>query len=278
LAEGVLVSSEDAASKFDTSVPHPARRYDYWLGGKDNFAADRASGDAVEAQLPTIRVSVRENRWFLHRAVAFAARQEGLRQFLDIGTGIPTSPNTHQIAQEADPTARIVYVDNDPIVLAHARALLTGTAQGRTTYLDADLREPGEILQHPELRDTLDLSQPVALLLVAVLHFLGDDENPRDIIDTLIDAVPHGSLVIASHATLEHLPAEKAEEITKADGRAHPRSGADLAALFDRPDLQPVDAVQSVSRWWPDAAPQPRPAVEDVACNGLVARVVRGGH
>jgi hypothetical protein len=107
------VSSEDASSMFDNGVPHPTRRYDYWLGGKDNFAADRASGDAVEAQFPTIRVSVRENRWFLHRAVAFAARHESLRQFLDIGTGIPTSPNTHQIAQQADPTARIVYADND---------------------------------------------------------------------------------------------------------------------------------------------------------------------
>jgi hypothetical protein len=265
------VGSED----FDTGVAHPARRYDYWLGGKDNFAADRASGDAVEAQFPTIRVSVRENRWFLHRAVAFAARHERLRQFLDIGTGIPTSPNTHQIAQQADPAARIAYADNDPIVLAHARALLTGTPEGRTVYLDADLREPGEILRHPELLRTIDLSQPVALMLVAVLHFLGDDENPRAVVDTLVDALVPGSLVIASHATLEHLPADQAEAIIRADGRAHPRSGAALAALFDRPDLRPVDAVKSVSRWWPDDAPQPRPTVEDTACNGLVARVVR---
>ncbi|MEV6848007.1 SAM-dependent methyltransferase [Actinoplanes sp. NPDC051411] len=270
------MTSEDTSSTFDSGVPHPARRYDYWLGGKDNFAADRTSGDAVEAQFPTIRVSVRENRWFLHRAVAFAARQEGLRQFLDIGTGIPTSPNTHQIAQQADPTARIVYADNDPIVLAHARALLTGTPEGRTTYLDADLRQPAEILRHPGLRATIDLSQPVALMLIAVLHFLRDDENPRAIIDTLIDALAPGSLVIASHATLEHLPADQAEAITRADGRAHPRPGTALAAFFDRRDLQPVEPVKSVSRWWPDAAPQPRPTVEDVACNGFVARVVPG--
>ena len=269
------MSSEDTPSKIDTSVAHPARRYDYWLGGKDNFAADRESGDAVEAQFPTIRLGVRENRWFLCRAVDFAARRAGIRQFLDIGTGIPTSPNTHQIAQEADPAARIVYVDNDPLVLTHARALMTGTPQGATTYIEADLREPGRLLAHPEVLTTLDFSKPVALLLLAVLHFVRDAEDPRAIIDTLIDTLPDGSLVVASHATLEHLPPEQAEALIKADGRALPRSGAQLATLFARPDLELVEPVKSVSRWWPEAAPEPRPAVEDVACNGLVARVVR---
>jgi hypothetical protein len=269
------VGSDDTSSKIDTSVAHPARRYDYWLGGKDNFAADRESGDAVEARFPTIRLGVRENRWFMCRAVDFAARQEGIRQYLDIGTGIPTSPNTHQIAQEADPAARIVYADNDPLVLTHARALMTGTPRGATAYLEADLREPRSILEHPDLRATLDLSQPVALMLLAVLHFIRDHEDPRGIVDTLIDALPDGSLVIASHATLEHLPPDEAEVLIKADGRAHPRSGAELAALFARPDLELVEPVRSVSRWWPEAAPEPRPADEDVACNGLVARVVR---
>ena len=273
--KGTAVSSEDASSKIDISVAHPARRYDYWLGGKDNFAVDRESGDAVEAQLPTIRLSVRENRWFLCRAVDFAVRQGGIGQFLDIGTGIPTSPNTHQIAQEADPTARIVYIDNDPLVLAHARALMTGTPQGVTIYIDADLREPRKILEHQDLLSVLDLSKPVVLILVAVLHFIRQAEDPRAIVDTLIDALPDGSLVIASHATLEHLPPEQAEAIVKADGRAVPRSGAELAALFSRPDLVLVESVKSVSQWWPEAAPTPRPAVEDVACNGLVARVVR---
>jgi hypothetical protein len=270
-----VVSGEDTWSKIDTTVAHPARRYDYWLGGKDNFAADRESGDAVEARFPTIRLGVRENRWFLCRAVDFAVRQEGIRQFLDIGTGIPTSPNTHEIAQEADPAARIVYIDNDPLVLAHARALMTGTPQGVTTYIDADLREPRKILKHEDLRTVLDLSEPVALILVAVLHFIRDAEDPRAIIDTLIDALPDGSLVIASHATLEHLPPEQAEAIIKADGRALPRSGAELAALFARPDLELVESVKSVSQWWPEAAPEPRPPVADVACNGLVARVIR---
>ena len=269
------MSGEDTPSRIDTGVAHPARRYDYWLGGKDNFAADRASGDLVEAQFPTIRLGVRENRQFMCRAVDYAVRQAGIGQFLDIGTGIPTSPNTHQIAQEADPAARIVYVDNDPLVLAHARALLTGTPQGKTVYLEADLREPGKILENQDLRATLDRSRPVALMLLAVLHFLRDDEGPRAIVDTLIDALPDGSLVIASHATLEHLPPEQAAAIVKADGRAHPRSGAELAALFARPDLELVEPVKSVSQWWPEGASEPRPAVADVACNGLVARVVR---
>jgi len=273
--KGVAVSSDDRPLKIDTSVAHPARRYDYWLGGKDNFAADRESGDAVEAQFPTIRLGVRENRWFLCRAVDFAARQEGIRQFLDIGTGIPTSPNTHQIAQEADRTARIVYIDNDPLVLTHARALMTGTPQGMTRYIEADLREPRKILEHQDLRTTLDLSKPVALMLLAVLHFIRDAEKPRAVVDTLIDALPDGSLVIVSHATLEHLPPEQAEALVKADGRALPRSGAELTALFARPDLELVEPVKSVSQWWPEAAPEPRPAIADVACNGLVARVVR---
>jgi len=269
------MSSDDALSKVDTSVAHPARRYDYWLGGKDNFAADRESGDAVEAKFPTIRLGVRENRWFMCRAVAYAARELGIRQFLDIGTGIPTSPNTHQIAQEADPTARVVYVDNDPLVLVHARALMNGTREGATNYLRADLREPGKILNDDALLATLDRSQPTALMLLAVLHFLQDADNPRAIIDTLVDALPDGSLVIASHATLEHLPPEQAEIIIKADGRAHPRSGAELAALFARPDLHPIEPVKSVSEWWPESATDPRPSPADVACNGLVARVVR---
>jgi len=272
------LSSENTSSRVDPSVAHPARRYDYWLGGTDNFAADRESGDAVEARFPTIRLGVRENRWFLCRAVDFAARQAGIRQFLDIGTGIPTSPNTHQIAQEAEPAARIVYIDNDPLVRAQAQALMTGTPQGATTYIEADLREPRKILEHQDLRTVLDLSKPLALMLVAVLHFIRDDEDPRAVIDTLIDALPDGSLVIASHATLEHLPPEQAEALVKADGRAHPRSGAELAALFARPDLEMVEPVKSVSRWWPEAAAEPRPADADVACNGLVARIVRAAQ
>ncbi|TWG12538.1 SAM-dependent methyltransferase [Actinoplanes teichomyceticus] len=263
-------------SGIDTSVAHPARRYDYLLGGKDNFQADRQSAHEIEKRHPTARLSAQENRFFMHRAVRFMAR-EGIRQFLDIGTGIPTSPNTHEIAQETDPAARIVYVDNDPLVLVHARALLTGTEQGRTTYIQADLRRPDAILADDDLRATLDLTRPVGLLLIAVLHFIRDDDDPRAILDTLISALPSGSIVAASHATPEHMPAEQVAALRAVMERQwRDRTGTELAALFDRPDLRPVaPGVQSVSRWWAEQAPQPRPAVEEVASNGLVARVVR---
>jgi hypothetical protein len=151
----------------DTSVAHPARRYNYWLGGKDHFAADRESGDLLAAAFPTARIAARENRDFLRRSVRYLATA-GIRQFLDIGTGLPVPDNTHEIAQRMAPDARVVYVDNDPIVMTHARALTVDTPPGRTGYIEADLREPESILGHPQLRDTLDLDQPVALLLVAV--------------------------------------------------------------------------------------------------------------
>ncbi|BCY08385.1 hypothetical protein L3i22_034730 [Actinoplanes sp. L3-i22] len=263
-------------SRLDTSRPHPARRYDYWLGGKDNFEADRESARQIEERMPLVRLTVHENRWFLHRAVRFLARQ-GIRQFLDIGTGIPTSPNTHEIAQEIDPTSRIVYADNDPLVLAHARALLAGDPRGRTAYLDADLRDPARILGDADLRQTLDLTRPVALMLIAILHFIRDAEDPRGILDTLIDALPDGSYVVATHVTLEYMTPEEYKAVRAvAEAQSQSRSGVELAELFARPDLTPVGpGVQSVSQWWAEDAPGPRPRVEDVACNGLIARVTR---
>jgi S-adenosyl methyltransferase len=187
---GVLVSSPNQEQGFssvdpasppeiNTSVAHPARRYDYWLGGKDNFPADQASGDAIEAAFPTIRMTVMENRRFLVRAVRFLAGELGIRQFLDIGTGIPTSPNVHEVAQSIAPDSRVVYVDNDPIVLAHARALLRSGPQGATAYMDADLREPDKILQQPDLLRTLDLSQPVVSGPVPVQDQEGVRPVPR---------------------------------------------------------------------------------------------------
>jgi hypothetical protein len=263
-------------SRIDTSVAHPARRYDYLLGGKDNFEADRQSAHEIEKRHPTARLSAMENRSFMHRAVRFLAGQ-GIRQFLDIGTGIPTSPNTHEIAQQADPTARIVYVDNDPLVLVHARALLTGTPEGRTRYIEADLRDPRQILNDQEVKDTLDLTEPVGLLLISVLHFIRDDDNPVAILNTLLDALPAGSFVVASQATPEHMPAEQVAALRKVMERQwRDRTAAELRALFDRPDVELVEpGVQSVAGWWADEAPQPRPAVESVAANGLVARIVR---
>jgi S-adenosyl methyltransferase len=204
--------------------------------------------------------------------------RQGIRQFLDIGTGIPATPNTHDIAQGFDPTSRIVYVDNDPIVLAHARALLVGDHRGRTAYIPADLREPGRILANPDVRETLDWSEPIGLLLIAVLHFIRDDDDPAGIIGTLIDALPPGSMVAASHATPEYMPAEMVTALRAVMERQwRDRTGHELRGLFDRPDLELVPpGVQSVSRWWAEDAPGPRPPVESVASNGIVARVTRG--
>ncbi|GGL13103.1 SAM-dependent methyltransferase [Mangrovihabitans endophyticus] len=269
-----MPSQQDDADPVDTSVAHPARRYDYLLGGKDNFEADRESARLIAERMPTIRLVAQENRWFLHRVVRFLA-ERGIRQFLDIGTGIPTSPNTHQIAQDVDPTARIVYVDNDPLVLAHARALLTGDPLGDTAYLQADLREPRKILDDPQLRQVLDFSEPVGLLLIAVLHFIRDDDDPKQIVDTLVSALPEGSFVAATHVTLEYMSPEQFAAVrARAEHQSAVRSGAELTALFEHPRLQVVEpGAQSVSRWWPDEAPQPRPSIEDVACNGILARV-----
>ncbi|GIE88972.1 SAM-dependent methyltransferase [Actinoplanes regularis] len=262
--------------RIDTSVAHPARRYDYLLGGKDNFEADRRSAAEIVKRHPTARLSAQENRFFMHRAVRYMARR-GIRQFLDIGTGIPTSPNTHEIAQEIEPAARIVYVDNDPLVLVHARALLTGTEQGRTTYIEADLRDPAKILADSEVRDTLDLTEPVGLLLIAVLHFIRDDDDPAAILGTLIDALPAGSVVAASHATPEYMPAEQVATLRAVMERQwRDRTGTELRELFTRPDLRLLGpGIQSVARWWPDEAPQPRPAVESVASNGVMAEIRR---
>jgi hypothetical protein len=272
-----VADQQNGPARIDTSVAHPARRYNYLLGGKDNFEADRKSADEIVARHPTAALSAQENRRFLHRATRFMARQ-GIDQFLDIGTGIPVSPNTHEIAQEIEPATHVVYVDNDPLVLVHARALLTSDPRGRTAYLDADLRDPRRILGDAQLRATLDMSRPVGLLLVAVLHFLRDDDDPKTIIATLVGALAPGSLVVATHATPEHMPAEQVAALRATmEAQWADRSGTDLAALFDQPDLEPVPpGVQSITRWWAEEAPQPRPPVEDVACNGLVARVVRG--
>ena len=187
----------------DISRPHSARMYDYYLGGKDHFAVDRETAEIAARGWPTVRVAVRENREFLGRAVNYLAGEEGIRQFLDIGTGLPSASNVHEVAQQIAPDARVVYVDNDPLVLAHARALLTSSPAGQTAYIDADLREPEKILAHPVVRQTLDFGQPIALMLVAILHFIADEEDPANIVASLLDALPPGSYLVASHVTPE---------------------------------------------------------------------------
>jgi hypothetical protein len=193
----VLPGELRALPKIDTSVAHIARVYDYWLGGKDNFAIDREVGQKALQAHPETVLSVQANRRFLARSVRHLAAEEGIRQFLDVGTGLPSANNTHEVAQAVAPASRVVYVDNDPIVLAHARALLTSSAEGETAYLDADLKNVDEILAGAG--QLLDFSQPVGIMLVAVLHMLRDDEDPQGAVARLMAAVPAGSFLVISH-------------------------------------------------------------------------------
>ena len=262
--------------EIDVSVAHPARRYDYWLGGKDNFAADRASGDAVAALFPTIREAIRENRLFLRRSVRFLAEEAGVDQFLDIGTGIPTANNTHEVAQRANAGARVVYVDNDPIVLAHARALLTADRPGSTAYIDADLRDPAAILGHPALAATLDLSRPVGLMLVSILHFLQDGDDPHGIVRQLVAALPPGSFLVVSHGTNDLVdPSDRVSlERAAADNKAgfRMRTAAEFTGFFDGLDLL-TPGVVSVADWRADGEPGPRPTPAQVSMYGAVGKV-----
>jgi hypothetical protein len=258
---------------FDTGRPHPARRYNYWLGGKDNFAADRESGDAIAAIWPDIVTAARANRDFLKRAVTYCVAEAGIRQFLDIGTGLPTADNTHEVAQRLAPESRIVYVDNDPLVLTHARALLTSDAAGKTDYIDADLREPADILNHPALRTTLDLTQPVALMLVAVLHFVPETAEPYRLVQTLMDALPAGSHLVLTHASSAKIPQPAAEQFSSASfpGRDdfHDRDPQQITRFFDGLDLV-EPGLEIVSNWRPDpATTAPKP--EQVSVYGGVA-------
>ncbi len=257
-------------SRLDTSVAHPARRYNYWLGGKDNFEADRASGDAVAAAFPNIRLAALENRGFLRRAVTLLTGQAGIRQFLDIGTGLPSADNTHEVAQRSAPESRVVYVDNDPLVMVHARALLTSASAGVTDYIEADLREPGKILQ--EAARILDFSQPVALMLVATLHFISEDEDPYGIVAGLVETLAPGSYLVMSHATGDYLDAE-----TLAGFRAGPspisfRTREQFGRFFEGLELLPPGIV-SAAEWRAEDEPEPRPTAADTATYCAVARV-----
>jgi hypothetical protein len=197
LFRSAIPGGPGALPRIDASVAHIARVYDYWLGGRDNFAVDRAIGDKVLEVHPQTVLSVQANRRFLARSVRYLTETEGIRQFLDVGTGLPSMNNIHEVAQAVAPDARVVYVDNDPIVLAHARALLTSSPEGETGYLDADIKEPDEILAGAGR--LLDLTRPVGVMLVAVLHMLRDDEDPRALVDRFMAAVPPGSFLVISH-------------------------------------------------------------------------------
>jgi hypothetical protein len=259
--------------RIDTSVPHPARRYSYWLGGKDHFAADRESGDAIAAAFPAVVALARANRAFLGRAVRFLA-ESGVRQFLDLGTGLPAPDNTHEVAQRVAPDARVVYVDNDPIVMVHARALLQGDPRGRTAYLEADIRDPEAILTHPSLLETLDLTQPVGLLLVTTLHFVHDDAQVAVVVRRLLDAVPSGSYLVITHGTMDFSTPEGVTAYEKmfaaggTDVRARPR--ASIEQYFA--GLEIVEpGIVPVGDWRPDPAGE-SPVSADLQIYGVVGR------
>ncbi|RDG37621.1 SAM-dependent methyltransferase [Streptomyces corynorhini] len=251
----------------DTSKPHPARVYDYLLGGKDNYVVDQEVGK----QLPEAsRRDSRLNREFMHRAVAWVAR-EGIAQFLDIGTGIPTEPNLHQIVQGIAPTSRVVYTDNDPIVLRHAEALLISTAEGVTDYIEADVRRPGEILDHA--RGILDFSRPVALSLIALMHFIADEDDPYGITRTLVDALPSGSVLVFSQGTADFQPQSLVGRVTHTYGKGgialRLRTHAEVLRFFDGLDLVEPGLV-TAPHWYRDT---PAPADEQSSFYVGVARV-----
>jgi hypothetical protein len=229
----------------DVSVAHPARVYDYWLGGKDNFAADRVAAEQVLQAKPGIRANVRANRRFLARAVQFLTAEAGLTQFLDIGTGIPAANNTHEVAQSVRPEARVVYVDNDPIVLAHARALLTSVA-GPTMFIDADLRDVGTIVSRAG--QTLDFSRPVAVMLIAVLHLIPDEDDPWGIVASFMDAVPSGSYLVVSHPARD-VESDRSERAARRYNQhvtapMRRRSRPEVARFFDGLELVEPGLVQ----------------------------------
>jgi S-adenosyl methyltransferase len=252
-AGGSEAADSTAQTGIDTTVPHSARIWNYWLGGKDNFAVDRAAGDAWTATFPGMRDIARASRGFLIRSIAYLADDAGIRQFLDVGTGLPTANNTHQVAQRIAPTARVVYVDNDPLVLAHARALLTSTPEGATAYIHADLRDPDKILA--EAADTLDFTKPVALILSGVLGHVVDIDQARSIVRDLLAGLPSGSYLSLNDGT-SVIARDQLEQATQDynDSGALPyvqRTPKEIASFFEGLELVEPGVV-SCPRWRPD--------------------------
>jgi hypothetical protein len=252
-------SDPAADSRIDTSVPHSARIWNYWLGGKDNYAVDRAAGDSWTVIHPEIVVIARETRKFLHRSVRFVAREAGVRQFLDVGTGLPTVDNTHEVAQRMAPDARVVYVDNDPLVLAHARALLTSSAEGSTRYVHADMHDTAALVE--EASKDLDLTRPVGVYFMGVLGHIADTAEARGIVQALMDRMPSGSYLTICDST--HPDDDEAFALAQqeyADSGAVPywnRTRAEIRGFFD--GLEFIDpGFVSVPLWRPEIdAPEP---------------------
>jgi O-methyltransferase involved in polyketide biosynthesis len=275
VSDAVPASAESTG--LDPAVSHSARIWNYWLGGKDNYAVDRAAGDRVAEMLPIIVVQARADRAFLGRAVRYLAAEGGIRQFLDIGTGLPTADNTHEVAQRVAPESRIVYVDNDPLVLVHARALLTSSPEGKTEYIEADLRDPDNILAGAAR--TLDLAQPTALLLLGVLHHIPDTAEAYSIVRQLTSALAPDSFVVINHST-SAISGEAMEEAVRHWNQVGTptmtlRTPEQVNAFFDGLELLPPGVV-SCSRWRPeiDRSGEP-PAEVDEFCG--VARIPGSG-
>ncbi|MFE2531469.1 SAM-dependent methyltransferase [Streptomyces sp. NPDC059371] len=252
----------------DTSKAHPARVYDWLLGGKDNYPVDEAVGEKLP---PEARDAARQNREFMHRASAWLAGQ-GIDQFLDIGTGIPTQPNLHQIVQNITPSAKVVYTDYDPIVLRHAEALLVSRPEGVTDYIQADVRRPDEIVQHA--RHVLDFSRPIALSLIALMHFIPDEQDAHSIVRNLVDTLPSGSYLVLSHASSDVFPelsAQVTAEYAKGGIQLGFRTRAEVERFFEGLDLVSPGLVTATQ--WAQSGKIPAPAPEDSGIYTAVARV-----
>jgi O-methyltransferase involved in polyketide biosynthesis len=261
----VADNSSQVPPEVNTNVPQTARIWNYWLGGKDNFPVDRQVGDQVLEAFPAIVENARASRAFLARAVEYLAGEAGIRQFLDIGTGLPTANNTHQVAQAVAPECRIVYVDNDPIVLTHARALLTSTPEGATDYIDADLRDPDTILQ--QAARTLDFTQPIAIMLMGILGHIAEDEQAQSIVKRLLGGVPAGSYLTMNDGTDTSQEVVEAARIwnESANPTYHLRSPDRIARFFDGLELVEPGVV-SPPRWRPEPSASGLPAEIDSAC------------
>jgi hypothetical protein len=264
-----------ARDDIDISRPHPARVYDYWLNGENNYPADAAAAEEVARVWPGVKLGARLNRDFMHRATRWLVTEAGVRQFLDIGTGIPTEPNLHQVAQELAPDTRVLYVDNDPVVFEDAKALLNGSPEGRTGYLQADFTDPGSILGASELGETLDLEQPVALSLIALLHFVTDERGAHEIVGRYMEALPSGSYLVVTHVTGDFDPdlltrVAEAYQSTVAEGQI--RSSCEVSRFFE--GLELVDPGVVVAHRWRPEAGEPQPDITDAEfpCYGAVAR------
>ena len=272
------MTTSPAWNGIDTTVAHPARRYNYWLGGKDHFAADRESGDRIAAAYPQVVTDARANRAWMHRVAVFLAREHGVRQFIDVGVGLPVEPNLHEIVQGIDPTSRILYVDNDRLVMVHARALLNSTPEGATEYAEVDMGDTAKVLT--EAKRLLDFDQPVAVLYCAVLHFEEDDRQAYELVTRTVSELPSGSYVAISNFTLDGVNWWRRRKIAQLakdrpnEDRVRPRTRTEFARFFDGLDLV-KPGIRLVSDWRRDLAENGGPKRPPKAhVYGAVARKV----